>query len=108
MMVLLLFLLAVFFVALTVEDRLLEFKEEADARRAEDEDKDADNIIYSRCRIKRASECSLRVFSFGECARVLCADVLYCEVENSLRFQFFLHFLSLLGGPGKMNLKRSK
>ena len=45
MMVLLLFLLAVFFVALTVEDRLLELKEEADARRAEDEDKDADNII---------------------------------------------------------------
>jgi len=50
MMVLLLFLLAAvfFIVALTttVEDRLLEFKEEADARRAEDEDKDAkDNII---------------------------------------------------------------
>jgi len=51
MMVLLLFLLAkaVFFIVAlttTVEDRLLEFKEEADARRAEDEDKDAkDNII---------------------------------------------------------------
>jgi len=52
MMVLLLFLLAkaVFFIFValttTVEDRLLEFKEEADARRAEDEDKDAkDNII---------------------------------------------------------------
>jgi hypothetical protein len=62
MMVLLLFLLAaVFFVALTTKvDRLLEFKEEADARRAEDEDKDADNIIKLRCQIKQAFACALR------------------------------------------------
>jgi len=49
MMVLLFLLVVLFFVvsALTVEDdRLLECNEEADiARREEDEDKDADNII---------------------------------------------------------------
>ena len=74
-MVLLLFLLAVFFVALTVEDRLLELKEEADARRAEDEDKDADNIVYQIKRVTRVSALSERVV-FLSAICVFCASAL--------------------------------
>ena len=96
MMLLFLLVVVVFFVvsALTVEDdRLLECNEEADvARRAEDEDKDADNIINDIYQIKTsdASECSLslslrRSFSFSVC--VFCA-LLYCEVEK-------FHFCSI-------------
>jgi hypothetical protein len=89
MMVLLLFLLAAvfFIVALTTVDRLLEFKEEADARSAEDEDKDAkDNIIKLRCQIKQAFACALRGGSFlSAMMRVPCAaaDVMrVCFIVN--------------------------